>query len=297
MKHLLPPQVLAAVTNRQQVSLVDCRSVPITGTSGAATGAIMRLSGTARCGADELSFRLICKKVRPVIAAQHVAWIHDPRHWAYWRREPMAYASGLLPVGPELAAPRCYAVVNDVIYLADVGATPESPRNAAYRLGVWQANTSIPDVPWLANHQLAQRIAAYRLNWLDVDADPGIVKLWERRMELLDALLQVPHLVTHGDFSIGNLLAATPATTVVLDWATFGTGPIGADLAHLALSTCEDLLTDYRLGLDKTLDPAAPEMGYRVTLALIGASRAHWMLSRGLPLPDGYQEFVLSNAP
>jgi aminoglycoside phosphotransferase (APT) family kinase protein len=103
--------------------------------------------------------------------------------------------------------------------------------------------------------------------------------------------------VTHGDFSIGNLLAATPATTVVLDWATFGTGPIGADLAHLALSTCEDLLTDYRLGLDKTLDPAAPEMGYRVTLALIGASRAHWMLSRGLPLPDGYQEFVLSNAP
>jgi hypothetical protein len=30
-----------------------------------------------------------------------------------------------------------------------------------------------------------------------------------------------------------------------------------------------------------------------VTAALTGASRMHWMRTNGVPVPDGYQEFVL----
>ncbi|WP_203923025.1 hypothetical protein [Rugosimonospora africana] len=55
--------------------------------------------------------------------------------------------------------------MDDVVYLEDVGAAPESPRVAARRLGVWQANTPVPDLPWLAGHQLAQRLAVSDLNF------------------------------------------------------------------------------------------------------------------------------------
>jgi hypothetical protein len=86
-------------------------------------------------------------------------------------------------------------------------------------------------------------------------------------------------------------------TTVALDWATLGTGPVGADLASLALSTCRDLLGHYLADLNGRFDKPVVELGYRVTLALTGASRVHWMLSRGVQPPNEYVEFVASHAP
>jgi hypothetical protein len=84
---------------------------------------------------------------------------------------------------------------------------------------------------------------------------------------------------------------------VVFDWATLGVSPVGADLAHLALSTLDDLVADYLVGLEGRFDPAAVRAGYRTTLALTGASRVHWMLSRGVPVPQGYEDFLLDQAP
>jgi hypothetical protein len=297
MDHRLPGQVLAAVLARPDASLLNCRSEPINGSSGAATGAVARLSGTARCGTEELPFRLVRKEFRPVRTGRHAPHAGDPRHWAYWRREPLAYAGGLLPAGPGLAAPHCYGVVDDVVYLADVDGAAESPHLAAHRLGAWQATAAIPDVTWLAGHQLAQRIAVSDLDWSAVDADPRVARLWRRRGELLDELTRTPQVLAHGDFSAGNLIRAADGTTVVLDWATLGTGPVGADLASLALTTFAELLDDYLAGLEDRFDRRDVETGYRATLALTGAGRVHWMLSRGMHLPEGYQDFVVSQAP
>ncbi|WP_433467930.1 phosphotransferase [Spirillospora sp. CA-128828] len=182
-------------------------------------------------------------------------------------------------------------------YLADVDGAAESPHRAAHRLGAWQAAAAVPDVPWLAGHQLAQRIAVSDLDWSAVDADPRIARLWQRRGELLDELARTPHVLTHGDFSAGNLIRSADTTTVVLDWATLGTGPVGADLASLALSTFAELLKDYLTGLGDRFHGMDVETGYRATLALTGAGRVHWMLSRDMRLPDGYEEFILSQAP
>ncbi|AQZ61600.1 unnamed protein product [[Actinomadura] parvosata subsp. kistnae] len=243
--------------------VVEGRAEPIRGSSGAATCALTRLTGLARCAGEEVPFRVVRKELRPVRTGRHAPFAGDPRHWAYWRREPLAYASGLLPAGPGLAAPRCYGVVGDVLYLEDVPGGPENPQVAAARLGEWQAATPVPEVPWLGGHQLAQRVRA--TTWTPVAADPRIERLWRRRDELLALLARLPVVLSHGDFSAGNIIAApgltsgtdaptaptVPGTTVLLDWATLSAGPVGADLAALALSTFTDPLDAYLAGAER----------------------------------------------
>ncbi|MGR6917867.1 phosphotransferase family protein [[Actinomadura] parvosata] len=302
----LPEGVLAAILGRPGGVVAEDRAEPIRGSSGAATCALTRLTGLVRCGAEEVPFRVVRKELRPVRAGRHAPFAGDPRHWAYWRREPLAYASGLLPAGPELAAPRCYGVVDDVLYLEDVPGAPEDPQVAAGRLGEWQAAALVPDVPWLGGHQLAQRVRA--TTWAPVGADPRIERLWRRRDELLALLARLPVVLSHGDFSAGNIIAAprltsgtdVPAasgTTVLLDWATLSAGPVGADLAALALSTFADPLDAYLEGAGAAFARADVELGYRATLALTGAGRVQWMASRGMRVPDGYVDFVVSRMP
>jgi aminoglycoside phosphotransferase (APT) family kinase protein len=152
-------------------------------------------------------------------------------------------------------------------------------------------------VPWLAGHQLAQRIAVSSLDWSVVAAPDtdGLRELWDRREELLAALDPVPVVVCHGDFHVGNLIAGDGVTTV-LDWGTLGVGPVGADLAHLALSTLEDPLDAYLAGLGSRFEPGLVRLGYQVTLALTAASRVHWMLTQGMPVPPGYVDFAITGS-
>ncbi|WP_426509957.1 phosphotransferase [Dactylosporangium sp. McL0621] len=260
---------------------------PLAGGAGAATGAVTRLTGRVR----GRPVALIRKEFRPVTTGRHAAAAQDLRHWAYWRREALAYASGLLPAGPGLRAPRCYGIAGDVVYLEDAGAAPESAAVAARRLARWQSAAPVPDRPWLAGDQLVQRLAVTDLDWRAVRADPRLAALWARRGELLAVRAAVPRVLSHGDFHLGQLRAVGD-TTVVLDWATLGLGPVGADLAQLALSTLRDPVPDYLSG--SRFAPAAVRTGYATTLALTGASRVHWMLSAGVPVPAGYQEFVVA---
>ena len=199
---MIPPQVLYAVFGEPAVAS-DVVEEPISGSSGATTASVTRLSGHT----DQGPFTLIRKRFQPVTSGRHAAGAADPRHWAYWRREALAYRSGLLPTGPGLRAPRCYGVIDDAVYLEDVPRRAEDPLPAAYKLGVWQARTTIPDAPWLAGHQLAPRIAASDLDWTAVDLDPRLPRVWARRHDLLDDLAATPDVLSHGDFHIDQLSA------------------------------------------------------------------------------------------
>ncbi|GAA2207480.1 hypothetical protein GCM10009850_029380 [Nonomuraea monospora] len=283
----LPPDVLAALQEGSP-ERITCHAEPIRGSSGAATATLTRLTVQTH------HKTLVRKELHPIRTGRHAPFATDPRHWAYWRREPLAYASGLLPTGPGLTTPHCYATVDNVLYLEDVQGKPEAPATAAARLAVWQAATPLPDVPWLGGHQLPQRLRA--TTWTPVDADPRIERLWRQRDDLLARLAGLPTVLSHGDFSAGNILATPTGATVLLDWATLSAGPVGADLAALALSTFTDPLDAYLAGTDR-FARADVELGYRATLALTGAGRVHWMLSRGMPVPDGYEEFILSRRP
>jgi aminoglycoside phosphotransferase (APT) family kinase protein len=196
-----------------------------------------------------------------------------------------------VPSGPHLSAPRCLAVVGNAVYLADVSGPAECAATAAERLGAWQARTPIPDVPWISGHQLAQRVAVSSLDWSAVDAPGELPAIWGRRHDLLAALESVPVVVCHGDFHIRNLVARG-AATMVLDWGTLGAAPLGADLAHLALSTGEDLLDAYSAGLGTGFSFDSVLRGFHTTIVLTAVSRAHWMLARDIPVPANYLSAV-----
>jgi hypothetical protein len=271
-------EIVAAAAGAGTV-VTGCTVEQVSGGTGRATAEVQRL--TFQAGHQAFA----------VIKKTFARNDEEPGHWSYWRRELLAYGSGLLPQGPGLKAPRLLGIAGDAVFLEVAAGPAERPELAAERLARWQAATDVPDVPWLAGHQLAQRVSAKDLDWSEVAADPAVPAIWARRDDLLDTLGAVPNVLSHGDFHPGNLVAAG-TDTVALDWAGFGVSPVGADLAHLALGTLRDQLPFYLKGTGGRFAIGDVITGYRVTLALTGASRIHWMLSNGFALPADYIRFV-----
>lgn len=70
------------------------------------SSSLYRYSGRALSRGVLADWLLVLKIVRPSPERD------NPAHWNYWRREPLAYQSGLLAALPAgLKAPRCYAIV------------------------------------------------------------------------------------------------------------------------------------------------------------------------------------------
>jgi hypothetical protein len=320
----LPAGVLRALTGRDDATPVARTDEPVRISSGVATGGVWRVRGTASTGGGEVPFRLIVKALTPPAPGPRAAAANDKRHWAYWRREALAYGSDLLPAGP-LRPPRCLGIDQEphriLLYLAEApGGMPDLDGlvRAARHLGAWQGGYlhgylggGVPPSDWLAGHQLAQRIAdsdaAGGLDWEAVALDPALRRrlaaAWAHRHRLLAALADVPATLCHGDFHAWNLFADTDGDGfLVIDWSNLGVAPLGADLAHLALSDpgpgSERLYGSYLDGLAASGwsgGTAAVRLGYAVTAGLTGVSRTHWTLSRE---PDaavrGYAEWSLA---
>jgi hypothetical protein len=141
----------------------------------------------------------------------------DPAHPYYWRREPLAYASGLLePFG----APAVRAIVDraDGSVALWLDAEPEVEEwlpslvvQAAYRLGRAQSGPP-PDAEWLSRGWLRAYLQLH-----GVEHDP-----------VLDEL---PQTLCHFDFHPGNLVGSRGE--LVVDWAYAGVGPRGSDAGVL----------------------------------------------------------------
>lgn len=295
VRDILRPAAIASGVTADDTKLLDYLEEPIVGSSGAATEAVTRISGRIQAGTRELPFSMIRKTFRPVTSGRHAEAAREPTHWAYWQRELLAYATNTVPSGPYLTGPRCFAVIGNAVFLADISGPTEFATTAAERLGAWQAKTPIPDLPWISGHQLTQRVAASSLDWSAVDAPDMLRDIWDRRHDLLAGLESVPAVISHGDFHIRNLVASGETTTV-LDWGTLGSAPLGADLAHLGLSTGEDLLEAYFRGLGNGFDRESVLCGYHTTVVLTAVSRVHWMLERDIPVPSNYLPAAITGA-
>jgi hypothetical protein len=240
--------------------------LPLGGGAGEGLG-LYRVSGSARVGADPLSWALVVK----VYAATDGA---DPGAWDYPTREGLAYGSGLLDVLPGgLGAPRCLAVETQPdgtgwLWLEAVTDAHPGPWsldryaqvarelgrfNGAYLVGV-----PLPDQLWVSHGWLRSWVetAGPALAELERLADSGgpqvlqllyppaviveLRRLWEERECFLTALDRLPRTFCHNDAFRRNLLhRETPAgeQLVALDWAYSGHGAVGEELVEVVLGS------------------------------------------------------------
>src|SRR6476620_7454597 len=78
---------------------------------GPATGGVYRLAGTGWDGGSQVDWSLVLKVVRLGASALSQSF-SEVEHVLYWKREALAYRSGLLDDLPGgITAARCYAVV------------------------------------------------------------------------------------------------------------------------------------------------------------------------------------------
>jgi hypothetical protein len=247
------------------------------GTSlGLGTGGLFRVHGTASlAGGTPVPWSAVLKVLHPPSGTRHDASAREPSHWAYWKREPLAYGSNLLASLPgRLTAPRCLALAergDDIVWLwleevvdrygVEWDAWPRSRHLlAAYHLGrfngAYLAGEPLPDRPWLGRHYLRQRIeqtdttgglplfddaATWRHTLLrgvfPPDTQDLLLRLWAHRHRLLDALDHLPQTLRHGDAHRSNLFARLgPDGAEVTTAIDWGTLGIGPVGSELTLS-------------------------------------------------------------
>jgi hypothetical protein len=338
-------RIARAAVRSDAVEVTEWRWEPLRASLGIATAGLYRVHGAVRGrGGTALGWAAVPKVVRPPSGTRHDAVARDPHHWAYWKREPLAYGSGLLADLPGgLAAPRCLhleerrSADGEAVWLwleevADrygrwwpAERTLLAARHLGAFSGAYLERRPLPDAPWLGRGYLRQRIegasnglplfddeATWRHDLLRDRFDPNtgerLRAVWARRSRLLDALDRLPQTLCHGDCHRGNLFALpgprSAATedekrTAAIHWGAVGIGPVGADLADLALSRAvgdellapggadfgERLFGSYAEGLRAAGwggEPRAARLGLAATAALAGTSRLHWTLVRAL---------------
>ena len=228
-------------------------------------------------------------------APAHWASSEDPRHWNYWRREALVYASGL-PERLGLGAPRLLEMVEspegDIeLRLEHVEGrhagtlTVEDLEVAAQALGRSQGRADLPDEPWLSRGFLGAYGGSRAVEWALIDDDAawaqplmrehfgaalrqGLTELHLGRDRLVRLMEELPRTVCHLDVWPNNLIRRPSGEVVLLDWAFAGDGAIGEDIGNLIPDSVLDLLFSHDL-----LD----ELDARLTSAYLGGLReAGW---------------------
>ena len=247
----------------------------------------------------------------------HVNWLsgEEPSHWYYWRREVLAYESGLLESLPgDLRAPACHLVAERddgsvALWLEDLRGRPATrwtigryglaARHLGRTQGAYLTSRALPDQEWLSRDwmrdYLTQRDGDLELVD-DTDAwqealvaasfpTPPVERLQEMRGDqsrFLDALDRLPRTLCHLDLHPANLFAGADGggrgvddSTVAIDWSFVGIGSLGEDAGNLV----PDAVLDFHVAperLDELYETVAA--GYAS-----GLRDAGWDGPRGRP--------------
>jgi hypothetical protein len=222
--------------------------------------ALYRWSGRALVDRAEREWSLILK-----------AWLRDPKTdqpttWNYWKREFLAYSSGMLEGIPGIGAPRLLGAVDQgevaFLWLEDVREAEPRWETDRYVLaarhlgrfnGAYVADLPLPDADFLTRTYL--RSWTNWIPWLDsarstkswshpivaaaIPTPPieRLERLYLRVAFLFDRLEALPQTLSHLDAWRANLIGARSGTgedrTVAIDWSFVGMAPAGQDVAIL----------------------------------------------------------------
>lgn len=171
----------------------------------------------------------------------------------YWRREPLAYRSGLLDsLGEDLRAPRCRLCAERAdgsvaLWLEDAGAHPEWTLERLHRiaadLGRMQGRMAAepPRAAWLSRGWFRAYLDL-RARWVEPYREGPLAaevqRIWARRDAILDRIDAAPQTFCHLDFYPSNIFGEDE--TVVIDWAYCGLGALGLDAGNLVPDTIFD---------------------------------------------------------
>lgn len=219
-----------------------------------------------------------------------------PDHFAWWRRPVEVATSRVVEHTPGLRAAPAVRVEEDgegvTLWHRHVERESLPALFVARSLGRF-TGADLGGDRWLATGQLADRVARVerRSGWRTLArttvADVAD-RLWQRRGHWLRALADMPHVPQHGDPVPDNLVSREGDDVIAIDWATLGTGPLGADLGYWALSAHESfeaLLSAYLEGVPQGLDTDGARTAAQVTAVYTALTRADWALARVVDQP------------
>jgi hypothetical protein len=255
--------VVSQVLDQPSVEILDCQAKKFSGGAAEYTGrgqGVCRVTGTARVGQQERTWSVVLKGTGP----SEIPSNNDPAWPEYWKREVLAYQSGVLKQLPAgIIAPRCYAVDELPngecrIWLEDIQQvegewTMEQHHLTARHLGQFngaylaghplpaQAEWMLPGRTrqWVENippdrDRLMQFSETTMGHWLPKQSVERLVRLWEQRQVLLAALDRLPTCFCHHDAFRRNLMLRKTDNdtleTVAIDWSYTGYGKVGQEI-------------------------------------------------------------------
>jgi hypothetical protein len=267
-KPMLTPLV-CRVLNRATAEVLDWQASELYG--GGITTKILRFSGNALDGGTTRPWSLILKIIRPDGKED------NPESLRYWKREALAYQSGLLDRLPgNICAPRCYEVIEqperevwlwleEIVDDAKGTWSFEQYGNVARHIGefngIFYENEPAFSYPWMIKNQL--RV------WLgdeppilppDVLAHPFVNRIyspdiyewmqrvWSEHTNWLDILDRQSKTLSHLDVFRRNAFARRSTQgnlqTVLIDWAFVGGATPGEEIAPLVAGSLNFLEFD-----------------------------------------------------
>jgi phosphotransferase family enzyme len=266
--------IVRQVLNRPSAEVIDWQIKRMGGGvsefSGRSFG-IFRVSGTARADGQELPWSAVTKVFGP---SDHPE-LNDAAHPGYWKREVLAYQSGLLwqlPGG--VTAPRCYAIQElpdemccvwlELIQEGDRHWTTEQHYRAAHHLGqlngAYLTDHPLPEAVWMTRGRISlSRLAPLQPDeenllqfsetdlgrWLSKRSIERMMRLWEQRKRLFAALDRLPSCFCHHDAFRRNLMLRSAASgadeLVAIDWSFVGWGKVGQEIAMTTTGALEFL--------------------------------------------------------
>jgi hypothetical protein len=261
--------IVAHVIDNPHIDFLDWRVHPVSGVGGSEMSGglgLFRLIGSAQAAGQVYPWSVI---VKIVSGSSSSGDPNDTSHissaWNYWKREILAYRSGILSgLAGNLVAPRCYSVTehpNDEwrIWLEDVRETPTTwtlkqhgitARHLGQFNGSYLAGQILPlEQPWMYRGRARDWItfatslleefqhyarSAPGQRWLTEQTVERMQRLLVNHQSLVTLLDRLPVCLCHHDAFRRNLMMRhggnTEAQTVAIDWSMLGYGRVGEEI-------------------------------------------------------------------